>query len=327
MISKAQKVRLGIFITVGLLLLISVILLLSIERFFKEKDIYYIKYQNISVTGLDVGSAVKYLGVHIGSVQKIEINPQNISEIIVTIGVSKGTPIKQDVVADISSVGITGLKVIELRGGTTEAPLLEPGGYIQPGTSLTEEITGKAEIIAEKVELMLNNLLQLTDPVNQQKIFKLVDQSQTAMEQINQLLQETRPRLNRIMGNLDTSMVNLAQASKSTRLTLDKVASVVHSDTFRATMRNIAEVAEKLNKANIYNLDEQLNFAVDRLNNLLEQMDMLVRMNSVRLNQTMEQLNEMVRYLNSAARQIDENPSVLISGSKPENPPDEKLKE
>ncbi|NOX90665.1 MAG: MCE family protein [Calditrichaeota bacterium] len=326
MISKTQKFRLGLFIAIGSILLIAVILALSIERFFKEKDIYYIKYQNISVAGLDVGSSVKYLGVHIGSVQKIEIDPKNISQIIVTIGVNKGTPIKQDVSADISSVGITGLKIIELRGGTPEAPLLKPGGFIQPGKSLTEEITGKAEVIAEKLELILNNLIQLTDPVNQTKIFKLVDQSQIAINRVNKILYTTQPRIASILTNLDTSMIHLAAASKSTRRTLSFLENVVQSDTFKITMRNIAEVADKLNKANIYNLDEEINVAVDRLNSLLEQMDLLVRLNSLRLNQTMEQLNQMVRYLNSAAQQIDEDPSVLISGSKPENPPDEKLK-
>ncbi len=325
--SKSQKIRLGIFIFIGLVLLVGMVLILSIEKYFKEKDIYYIKYENVSVSGLDAGSAVKYLGVHIGSVEKIEINPENISQIIVTIGVRHGTPIKQDVVADISTIGITGLKIIELRGGTQDAPLLKPGGYIKPGRSLTEEITGKAEVIAEKIELVLNNLIKFTDPVNQNKIWTLRDKSQSVLNRLNHILTWTKPRLENILTNLDTSMTNLAYASKSARFTLQTIESVARSDTLKNTLRNIAEVAEKLNKANIYNLDEDLNFAVDRLNHLLEQMDLLVNMNSVRLNQTMEQLNQTMRYLNSAARQIDENPAVLIGGTKPENPPDEKLKD
>jgi len=325
--SKSQKIRLGVFIFIGLVLLVGMVLILSIEKYFKEKDIYYIKYENVSVSGLDAGSAVKYLGVHIGSVEKIEINPENISQIIVTIGVRHGTPIKQDVVADISTIGITGLKIIELRGGTQDAPLLKPGGYIKPGRSLTEEITGKAEVIAEKIELVLNNLIKFTDPVNQNKIWTLRDKSQSVLNRLNHILTWTKPRLENILTNLDTSMTNLAYASKSARFTLQTIESVARSDTLKNTLRNIAEVAEKLNKANIYNLDEDLNFAVNRLNHLLKQIDLLVNMNSVRLNQTIEQLNQTMRYLNSAARQIDENPAVLIGGTKPENPPDEKLKD
>ena len=326
MISRTQKIRLGAFIAIGSLLLIGVLFLLSVNRFFKEKDIYYIKYQNVSVSGLDAGSSVKFLGVRVGTVQKIEINPKNISQIIVTIAVNKGTPIKQDVTANISAVGITGLKIIELRGGTPEAPLLKPKGFIKPGKSLTEEITGKAEILAEKAELILNNLIQLTDPKNRQKVIRLVDQSQTTMRRIDGLVSTTQPKLNHILFNLDTSLVNIAQASAATKRTVNTIENVVNSDTLKMTMRNIAEVVDKLNKSNIYHLDDQINFAVDRLNSLLNQMDILVKTNSLRLNQTMEQLNQTARYLNSAAQQIDEDPSVLIGGSKPENPPDEKLK-
>lgn len=326
MISRSQKIRLGVFISIGTLLLITILVLLSLNRIFAKKDTYYIKYRNISVSGLDVGSSVKYLGVRVGTVKKIEIDPKNISQIIVTISVNKGTPIKQDVTANIASIGITGLKIIELRGGTPEAPLLKPGGYIKPGKSLTEEITGKAEILAEKTELVLNNLIQLTDHKNQEKILKLVSQTQSSIQHIDRLVSRSEPRINRILANLDSALVNIAQASAATKRTSNTIEDMIHSDTLKATLHNIAEVVDKLNKANIYNLDEQINFAVGRLNSLLNQMDALVKTNSLRINQTLEQLNQTTRYLNSAAQQIDEDPSVLIGGSKPENPPDEQLK-
>ena len=93
----------------------------------------------------------------------------------------------------------------------------------------------------------------------------------------------------------------------------------------RRTLDDVAQIAEKLNKANIYNLDEQLNLAVDNLNHLLKQMDFFLAHNLNRFNQSIEILNETIQHLNSAARQIDENPSVLIGGSQPHNPPDEQL--
>ncbi len=326
MVTRSQKIRLGVFIVVGTFLLIGILLLLSIDRFFKQKDIYYIKYKNVSVSGLDIGSSVKYLGVRVGTVQDIRINPKNVGEIIVTIAVKKHTPIKQDVTANISAVGITGLKIIELRGGTPQAPLLKPGGYIKPGKSLTEEITGKAEILAEKAELVLNNLIEFTNQTNREKVFRLVDQSTVTMSNINHLVNVTEPNLRHILVNLDSSATNLALASASARRTLYALETVANSDTLKMTMRNIAQVADKLNKANIYKFDEQVNLAIGYLRNLLQQMDNLVKMNSLRLNQTMEQLNQMVRALNTAAKEIEEDPSVLIGGTKPENPPDEKLK-
>ncbi|RLD15457.1 hypothetical protein DRI50_04070 [candidate division KSB1 bacterium] len=326
MVTRSQKIRLGIFITIGMLLLIGILLLLSIDRFFKQKDIYYIKYHNISVSGLDEGSSVKYLGVRIGTVQDIRINPNNVSEIIVTIAVKKNTPIKKDVTANIAAVGITGIKIIELRGGTPEAPLLKPGGYIRPGKSLTEEITGKAEIIAEKAEMVLNNLIELTNQKNRKKVVNLVEQSRVTMSNINHFVTVTEPNLQRVLINLDSTMANLALASASAKRTLLAIELMASSDTLKKTLRNIAEVSDKLNKAQIYKFDQQVNLALGYLQNLLRQTDNLVKMNSLRLNQTMEQLNQMVRSLNTAAKEIEEDPSVLIGGTKPENPPDEQLK-
>ena len=69
-----------------------------------------------------------------------------------------GTPIKQDTQADIVTQGITGLKAIEIRGGTNQAEFLKSGDYISAGRSTAEEITGKANIIAEKAEKVINNL-------------------------------------------------------------------------------------------------------------------------------------------------------------------------
>jgi hypothetical protein len=169
MITKSQKIRLGIFSVVAVSILIITLFLLSVDQFIEDQDIYYIAYEDVSVGGLDVGSPVKYLGLKVGSVKKIKIDPNNINRIIVQIGLTEGTPIKKDVEAEISTIGITGLKIIELRGGTNEAEILKPGRYINAGQSFTEAITGKAEVIAEKIEQALNNLIAFTSSENQEK--------------------------------------------------------------------------------------------------------------------------------------------------------------
>jgi phospholipid/cholesterol/gamma-HCH transport system substrate-binding protein len=327
MITRAQKIRLGIFITTALTLFIIILAFLSLEKLFREKDIYYVAYTNTSVTGLDIGSSVKYLGINVGAVQDIQIDPRDISTIIVTIAIKKDTPIKKDVRADISTLGITGIKVIELRGGTQEASSIKPGEYITPGKSLTEDITGKAEKIAEKIEHVLNNLIALTAESNQDKIFHLVDEAIVTVDNLNMVIDTNKTKISHAFSNLDTTMRQLSIASKSSRATMQRLEKVVRSDSIRQTLANISQIADKLNRANIYNLDEQVNVAVQRMNTVLEQLDLLVRLNQVKFNQTMDDLNETVHYLNNAARQIDEDPSILLGGKKPENPPDDQLKD
>lgn len=325
MVTRAQKVRLGIFITIAMVILITVVLVLSRNKFFEERDIYYISYKNISVLGLNTGSSVKYLGINIGTVQEIRIDPEDVNSIIVTISLKQGTPIKADVRADISSIGITGLKTIELRGGSNSAEFLEPGGFITAGSSLTEDITGKAEIIAEKLELVLNNIIKLTADVNQDKLTGVLDNTSKAVNEFNDILVTSKPHLQRSMRNLDNSMVELAAASSSANYSLTKIESFLASDSVHATLKSISSIAEKLDRANIYNIDQEIKLAVNTFNDLLKRMDLVLKYNLAKFNSTMDDLNETARYLNNAARKIDENPSILLSNKKPENTPDENL--
>jgi len=327
MITKAQKIRLGVFITTAVIIFLAAIAALSLDRLFQEKDVYYISYKDVSLSGLDAGSSVKYLGLNVGSVTGIEIDSEDISRINVTIAIKQGTPVKNDLEAEISTIGITGIKVIELRGGTNEADLLEPGSYIKAGKSLTEQITGKAEVIGEKVELLLNNLIELSKNENREKFTALIERTSSIAANLDILLKENNNKINTSIANLDKTLEHLATAGEVSESTIMSVDSFIQSDSLRTTLNDIAQIADKLNKANIYNLDEQLNVAVDRLNHMLTQMDLFLTLNLNKFNQSIEGLNETISHLNSAARQIDEDPSVLIGGSKPKDPPDEELEQ
>ena len=81
MITRSQKYRLGIFIAVSVFLIVLLLIIIGTEQFLKEQDIYYIAYRDISVSGLEVGSPVKYLGLGVGTIRDIEIDPEDINAI------------------------------------------------------------------------------------------------------------------------------------------------------------------------------------------------------------------------------------------------------
>jgi len=325
MITRSQKIRLGLFLATAFTILIIAVIAVTLERVLKEKDIYYIAYHDVSVGGLDIGSPVEYLGIKVGSIEAIEIDVQDINRVIVTVGLRKGTPIKDDVKAEISTIGITGLKLIELRGGSNEAGLLAPGGFILPGKSLTENITGRAEDIAEKIELVLNNLLILTAEENQIRLTRLVDQTTLTAREIELVISENKSRLNRTMLNLDSLSAELNLASRSASRSVRQIESIVTSDTIKTTLGNISRLSTKMAEADVYHLIENLNATIVKTNALIDQVESVVSRNQLKLVQTVDDLHEAVDYLNNIAQRIDEDPSILIGGSTPENPPDENL--
>ena len=65
----------------GLLVIIIALVILSFDRLFSPKDTYYIAFTDQSLSGIDIGSQVKYLGIPVGTVRNLRINPGNINEI------------------------------------------------------------------------------------------------------------------------------------------------------------------------------------------------------------------------------------------------------
>ncbi len=325
MVTRAQKIRLGIFIIISITVILIAIGTLSYDRVFDTRDIYYITYEDVSVSGLDVGSQVKYLGLNVGNVRNIKIDPEDITRIIVTVAIEQGTPIKEDVRAEISTIGITGLKQIELRGGTVESDMLQPGGYIQPGKSLTEDITGRAEVIAEKIELVLNNLLALSSSENQDRIFAFVDESANTVRKVSEVLDENRERMDRTMANLDTLVVELKLMSTAAKTTAETFNNFMSSDTLNTMLADMQNITSTVREVDLTKLIEDVNKVLVSLDDVLTHTETLVMRNSGKFVDTIDELHLITRYLSSTARRIDSNPSILIRGSRPQNPPDDKL--
>jgi phospholipid/cholesterol/gamma-HCH transport system substrate-binding protein len=325
MVTRSQKIRLGIFITVAFVVILIAIGTLSFDVIFDTKDVYYVAYEDVSVSGLDVGSSVKYLGLNVGTVRNIEIDAQNINKIIVTIAVDPGTPIKDDVRAEIATIGITGLKQIELRGGTVESAMLAPGGFIQPGKSLTEDITGRAEVITEKIELVLNNLLEMTSVQNQERIFAFVDESAETVAKVNALVDRNSEHISRTIANMDSLTAELKSVSIAARHAAVTLEGFLSSDTLSTVLADLSDITGTLKGVDLAQLVSDVNMMVLSLNTVLGQTEALVSRNSGKLMDTIDELHLTTRYLSSTARRIESNPSILLRGSRPDNPPDAKL--
>lgn len=74
MSEEARRFRLGLFVIVGLALLLAGILWLGAGRFFEKTHPLYCYFQE-SVQGLEPGSPVKFRGVQVGRVEAINVMP------------------------------------------------------------------------------------------------------------------------------------------------------------------------------------------------------------------------------------------------------------
>lgn len=330
--TRAQKIRLGIFITISLTILLASLGLFTTQRFLREKDIYYVAYEDVSVGGLEVGSSVKYLGIKVGVISDIAIDPANVNRIIVTLALKPGTPIKEDAQAEITTLGITGLKAIEIRGGTNEARFLLENEFIPPGSSDMEAITGQAEVIAEKAELVLNNLQRFTKPENLDKITVMVERISNLAQQANvtfytadTILKENRQELKATI--TQTNQVSIRLDSISVRLleSVTAINKIVKSDTIGDILTNTREISLKLKESNLKEVIVKMGEVVEQTNRLLVKLNQDLDKGGANFAESMELLKTTLENLNDASRQINQDPSVLIRGAKEKNIPDKNL--
>src|SRR3981081_1034859 len=132
----ANYVAVGAFVLLVIAMGVSFVLWYTNQQ---EKHIYlrYEIYFPGTVSGLSPGSPVRYLGVDVGRVARILIDPQQRNRVLVIADIDATAPIDGRTRASLSLQGITGLLFIDLQqdGRATvpgvvsegcECPILRP---------------------------------------------------------------------------------------------------------------------------------------------------------------------------------------------------------
>jgi len=331
--ARVQKVRLGIFIFICSVILISLILFFGANQVFEKTDTYFISYHDVSVSGLEVGSPVNYLGIKIGTISNIIIDPQDISSVIVELALQKGTPIKEDAYADIESLGITGLKTIQIRGGSNQARSLNTGDYIKAGASAAEEITGKASVIAEKTEKVINNLQEFTKPENLKKITDaaeninlLARQLNTTIQLVDTLIKENRIQVRETLQTASLAATNINESSQTLKQAINHINDIIQGDTIHEILYNAHDISQDLKETDLKMFIENLAEAAEQTQNLLYKIDRELDMNSQEFTESMRLLRITLSNLEETSNKINSDPSILLRGSRIKNIPDKRLK-
>jgi phospholipid/cholesterol/gamma-HCH transport system substrate-binding protein len=284
-VSKAEKVRLGMFLLISSGLLAIVIFSMIGQRLFIKKVAYFTRLDE-SVSGLELGTPVKQNGVEVGNISVISTDSSDIKRSIVRFEVKQGTPMKADMTASMGSYGITGLKYIEITGGSYSAADVPIGGEVKSELSILGKLTLRADSIALKVDHLLGNIIGITESQNKVHIDKLIKSSanlSAGMDSLTQDIVSIHPgkRIENILSQLE-----LATKEVKTKIRDAEIVETVHE--YRNAAAGMTGVTQKLD-----------------LTLLRVQED---------LGQSMSNLKETMKNMNTFSRQIKENPSILLRG-------------
>jgi phospholipid/cholesterol/gamma-HCH transport system substrate-binding protein len=326
MITRAQRIRLGIFVLVSLVTLLSLLVAVLGSSLFADRDSYEIRY-DISVSGLEIGAPVKYNGVRVGRVERIWIDPLQVSRTLVSISLQARTPVKRNTKAVLNIQGITGLKFIELVGGTSDADTLPPGSVILPGESVVDKLTGQAETLALKAEMLINQLTALTGSDNQGLVADLLERTGSLAVTLDKTVEENRAGLQALVESLQGASTRLSAALEEIRLAARDTREAVTAVRRRAEgVLDAGRVAGLLDegKALVGDLRKragpsELGQVIETLQSLSRRTDALVEKLDMVVSRSREDLRTSLRFLAEAtdnfrefSRLIREDPSRLL---------------
>jgi phospholipid/cholesterol/gamma-HCH transport system substrate-binding protein len=289
MATKAQKIRVGVFTAVCGTLIAVVLVTFGGLRFWEKRDEYRIVFDD-SVMGLESGSLVYLNGMKVGSVKRIEVAPEDLRKVAVTIEIKDGVPVKQDTKALLQYAGITGLRVIDLRGGTYASAVLPPGSTITTGKTTLDKleeraqsIVARTETIMQRVDDILANVQTISNPKQFEAMPEIMAQAKVTAD------------------NLATTSATLKTMANENRAAIRATVESVNQSAERATEILDTEVASILRNANA---------TVASVKNVVTSNQSLLRSALFDLRQATKSFKEL-------ARDLRQKPSRLISSDAP----------
>lgn len=208
MASQKTKFSVGLFVLAGIFIASGGLLWIGMTSLF-QKGAMYVTYFDESVQGLDVDSPVKYRGVSVGRVEQIGVAPDSklIEVMLMVEGIEK---IQEDTVAQLKTVGITGLMFVGLdriEGAKKDSPELSfptPHPVIPSIPSDISQIMGGIDALIKQVKALdlegISNRLKTTlDSAT--GVLENLDQAVTDAEikEISGSIRKTMADVNRIL--------------------------------------------------------------------------------------------------------------------------------
>ena len=228
--TRANYVLVGSSVLAAILAIIIFVFWLGRSQFDNKEDIYY-TYFTGSVAGLSGGSPIRYRGVPVGAVGNIEIDPQNVEQIRVTLKIRPNTPIKADSVASLETAGITGGSYVELSGGTRASPPLtaeddkipvirSEDSSLQSALDEAPKLLGKLTVLADSANAALSadNVKALSDTLTHlQSIAANIDgltpEAKHTVDNISVMTDDLRARLPMLMDTIRDDGVSIKGAA------------------------------------------------------------------------------------------------------------------
>jgi phospholipid/cholesterol/gamma-HCH transport system substrate-binding protein len=293
------------YVAVGAFVLLVVAMALSFVLWYtnqQDKRIYlrYEIYFPGTVSGLTPGSPVRYLGVDVGKVARIMIDPQQRNRVLVIVDIEATAPIDGRTRASLSLQGVTGLLYIDLKqDGKSRIPGALADGLNYP---VIRSAPSDFDVLLSNLPALTANLVELADRLNQVFSDENVRSFKATLDNAR-LASERLPDTVREIQGLVTDARGTAQEIKAAAADLRGIEAHVGPD-IESAIGNVRHLSDNLSKTS----DFLEHFVAENEPGLSR----FTHQSLPEFEQLLRESRQAARDFRDLSRSLKQNPSQLI---------------
>jgi phospholipid/cholesterol/gamma-HCH transport system substrate-binding protein len=231
--ARNEEIKVGVVVTVAALLFLVALVFVGGVNLLRKKKVEYTTYFKFA-GGLEPGSVVRFGGFKVGNIKSAALDQGDNTRIQVILQVDKGTPVRTNSKARISSLGFLGENYLEISAGTRDAAELPPGSEIPTveivqladvfnnvnaitlnATKLVNDLDDRVLALSDNANLLIKNLNEVVSPENKEHFSSVLANS-------DGMLKESRPHMEKTLANLETASGKVAPSIDNLNVTIGK---------------------------------------------------------------------------------------------------------
>jgi phospholipid/cholesterol/gamma-HCH transport system substrate-binding protein len=295
----ANYVAVGAFVLLVVAMAVSFVFWYTDQQDKRTYQRYEIYFPG-SVSGLSAGSAVRYLGVDVGKVVRIMLDPQQRKTVQVIVDIDSTAPIDDRTRASLSLQGVTGLLFIDLE----QDPKADSTGVLAQGQRypIIRSRRSDFDVLLSNLPALTTHLVELANHFNE--IFS--DENVHAIKATLENARLASDRLPETVHEVQLLVAEVRRTSQEVQGTVAQLRGLITegSPDLKAAFANIRQISDNLAKTttrlNAFVAENEPGFSRFSKQSLPE------------FEQLLRESRQAARDFRDLSRSLKQNPSQLI---------------
>ena len=291
---RSSEIKAGAFIFVSFIVMVAMIFMLgNLQDRFKPKKKLRIAFNYTG--GLETGAPVRYAGLAIGRVVKVEladaVDKTKGEQVLVVTSIDPAISIKKDSFATIKSAGMMGALYIDIRPGTADAGILAENEHLQGQDAF--EFAKVGDIMVEFVAQIerFTNIAETLASDSKTTLSTL----QGSLANIDHVISENRE-------SIHSNLKNMSKVSAEMASLMDK-----NDGQIRQTLTHISSLVQKTDILLNQN-DGEIRKTLMHASSLAQRADTILQQNEQGISDIIDQTQKVSREVESLL--ADNRPGV-----------------